>query len=88
VLHVDATAAGSPTTIRGAAAVATNARMFAANARFAEPVIVDDAVGIVVAPAGRLALVLRFTVRDELITEITIDADPRRLRRFNFAVLG
>ncbi len=88
VLHVDATAAGSPTTIRGAAAVATNARMFAANARFAEPAIVDDAVGIVVAPAGRLALVLRFTIRDKLITEITIDADPRRLRRFNFAVLG
>ena len=28
------------------------------------------------------------TVRDELITEITIDADPQRLRRFNFAVLG
>ena len=62
--------------------------MFAANARFAEPAIVDDAVGIVVAPAGRLALVLRFTVRGELITEITIDADPQRLRRSNFAVLG
>ena len=60
VLNVDATAAGTPTTIRGAAAVATNARMFAANARFAEPALVDDAVGIIVAPAGRLALVLRF----------------------------
>ena len=88
VLKVDATAAGKPTTIRGAAAVATNARMFAANARFAEPALVDDAVGIVVAPAGRLALVLRFAVTGELITKITIDADPQRLYRFDFAVIA
>ena len=87
LLKVDATAAGTPTTIRGAAAVATNARMFAANARFAEPAIVDGAVGIVVAPAGRLALVLRFQVRGDEISEITIHADPQRLHRFNFAVL-
>jgi ketosteroid isomerase-like protein len=87
VLQVDATAAGAPTTIRGAAAVAANARMFAANARFAEPALVDDVVGIVVAPKGRLALVLRFGVTGELISEITIDADPARLRRFNLAVL-
>ena len=50
VLHVDATAAGTPTTIRGAQAVAANARAFSANARFAEPALVDGAVGIVVAP--------------------------------------
>jgi len=61
VLHVDAAAAGAPTTIRGAAAVAANARMFAANARF-------DAAG-------------------EKITQISIDADPRRLRGFSLAVL-
>ena len=88
VLHVDATAAGTATTIRGAAAVAANARIFSANARFAEPALVDDAVGIVVAPDGRLALVLRFSVAGDKITEITIDADPDRLRSFNLAVLG
>jgi RNA polymerase sigma factor (sigma-70 family) len=87
VLHVDATAAGTATTIRGAATVAANARMFSANARFAEPALVDDAVGIVVAPNGRLAIVLRFTVRSEKITQIFIDADPQRLRRFSFGVL-
>ncbi len=76
-----------PTTIRGAAAVGRNARLFSANARFAEPALVDDAVGIVVAPEGRLALVLRFSVTGELISEITIDAEPARLRRFNLAVL-
>ena len=87
VLHVDATAAGTPTAIHGAQAVATNARAFSANARFAEPALVDGAVGIVVAPKGKLALVLRFSVVGDKITEIDIDADPARLRRLSLAVL-
>jgi RNA polymerase sigma factor (sigma-70 family) len=87
VLHVDAAAAGTPTTIRGAHAVATNARAFSANARFAEPALVDGAVGIVVAPKGNLALVLRFGVAGDKITEIDIDADPQRLKAFSLAVL-
>ncbi|MBP1816613.1 sigma-70 family RNA polymerase sigma factor [Mycobacterium sp. OAE908] len=86
-LRVDAAAAGTATTIRGAHAVATNARAFSANARFAEPALVDGAVGIVVAPDGRLALVLRFGVGGDKITEIDIDADPQRLSRFSLAVL-
>jgi RNA polymerase sigma factor (sigma-70 family) len=87
VLHVDAAAAGAPTTIRGAHAVAANARAFSANARFAAPALVDGAVGIVVAPKGKLALVLRFAVVGDKITEIDIDADPQRLSRFSLAVL-
>ena len=87
VLRVDAAAAGTPTTIRGAQTVAANARAFSANARFAETAWVDGAVGIVVAPQGKLALVLRFGVVGEKITEIDIEADPQRLRRFSLAVL-
>jgi RNA polymerase sigma-70 factor (ECF subfamily) len=87
VLRVDATAAGTPTTIRGAQTVAANARAFSANARFAEPALVDGAVGIVVAPNGKLALVLRFGVVGDRIAEIDIEADPRRLRGFDLAVL-
>jgi RNA polymerase sigma-70 factor, ECF subfamily len=87
VLRVDATAAGAPTTIRGAQAVAANARAFATNARFAEPAMVDGAVGIVVAPKGKLTLVLRFSVAGEKITDIDIDADPQQLRRFTLALL-
>jgi len=49
--------------------------------------LVDGAVGIVVAPKGKLALVLRFGVIGDRITEIDIEADPRRLRRFDLAVL-
>jgi hypothetical protein len=48
---------------------------------------VDGAVGIVVAPEGRLALVLRFGVVGDKITEIDIEADPRRLRELSLAVL-
>jgi RNA polymerase sigma factor (sigma-70 family) len=87
VLHADAAAAGTPTTIRGAQAVAANARAFSANSRFAEPALVDGAVGIVVAPDGKLALVLRFSVAGDKITEISIDADPARLSRLSLAVL-
>jgi RNA polymerase sigma-70 factor, ECF subfamily len=87
VLRVDAAAAGTPRTVRGAHAVAANARSFSANARFAEPALVDGRVGIVVAPRGRLALVLRFAVVGDRITEIDIDADPERLGRFTLAVV-
>jgi RNA polymerase sigma factor (sigma-70 family) len=87
VLRVDATAAGSAMTIRGAQAVAANARAFSANARFAEPALVDGAVGIVVAPGGRLALVLRFGVVGDKITAIDIEADPNRLQQLELAVL-
>jgi RNA polymerase sigma-70 factor, ECF subfamily len=87
VLHVDATAAGTATTIRGAQTVAANAHAFSANARFAEPVLVDGAVGIVVAPKGKLTLVLRFEVGADRITQIHIDADPQRLHSFSLAVL-
>jgi len=86
VLHIDATAAGATTTIRGAQAVATNAHAFSANARFAEHALVDGAAGIVVAPKGKLALVLRFGVVGDKITEIDIAADPQRLRRVSLAV--
>lgn len=88
VLRVDAAAAGRALTISGAEAVATNAHRFSANARFAEPALVDGLPGVVVAPGGRLTMVLRFTVSGDAITEITIDADPKRLHRFELAVLN
>jgi RNA polymerase sigma factor (sigma-70 family) len=87
VLRVDAAAAGTAMTFRGAQTVAANARAFSANARFAAPALVDGAVGIVVAPKGKLALVLRFAIVGDKISEITIDAEPTRLRGFSLAVL-
>ena len=84
VLRVDAAAAGTAMTIRGAQAVAANARAFSANARFAEPALVDGTVGIVVAPNGRLALVLRFGLAGDKITEIDISGRPEPAGRAQF----
>jgi hypothetical protein len=45
-------------------------------------------VGIVFAPAGRLQIVLAFTVSEERkITGIDVIADPDRLHRLRLAVL-
>jgi ketosteroid isomerase-like protein len=44
---------GASREIRGATAVAEQARVFARGARFARPVLVNRAVGLVVAPRGQ-----------------------------------
>lgn len=89
VLDADATATGTgePITVRGAAAVASRARMFAGSARHTQPALIDGSVGLVVAPAGRLALVLCFAVEGNAITRIGIVADPARLRVLDLAIL-
>jgi RNA polymerase sigma factor (sigma-70 family) len=72
--------------IRGAEAVAGEA--LKGRARAARPALVDGAVGVVVAPRGRLLLVLGFTIRDGKIVEIDVVADPARLRRLDLVALG
>jgi RNA polymerase sigma factor (sigma-70 family) len=72
--------------IRGAEAVAGEA--LKGRARAARPALVDGAVGVVVAPRGRLLLVLGFTIRDGKIVEIDVVADPARLRRLDLAAFG
>jgi RNA polymerase sigma factor (sigma-70 family) len=87
-LRADAVAAGGrPVVVRGRADVAARASMFAANAAHAEVALVDDGPGVVVAPGGRLALVLRFVVHADAIAEIDIAADPDRLGELDLAVL-
>jgi RNA polymerase sigma-70 factor (ECF subfamily) len=48
---------------------------------------VDGAVGLVIAPRGRLLRVLTFTITGSTIAEIEVIADPERLRRLQLAVL-
>jgi RNA polymerase sigma-70 factor (ECF subfamily) len=78
--------AGAPREIRGAVAVAQ--RAVAGGARAAQPALVDGGVGVVVAPRGRLMMVLSFTIRDGKIVVIEAVADPERLRRLDLAVLS
>ena len=87
VLRMDRAAlpAGTPAEMRGAAVVAR--RAIAGGARAARPALVDGDVGVVVAPRGRLMMVLAFTVADGRIAAIDAIADPERLRGLELAVL-
>jgi RNA polymerase sigma factor (sigma-70 family) len=78
--------AGIPTEARGAAAVAK--RALAGYSRFAQAALVNGAVGIVVAPRGRLRVVLAFRIAGGKIVEIDVVGDPERLRRLELGVLG
>jgi RNA polymerase sigma-70 factor (ECF subfamily) len=52
-----------------------------------EPMLVDGAVGLVWAPQGQLARVLRFTISGGRITRVKIIADPQQLARLDPGVL-
>ena len=88
VLRADHAAVPSDasTEVRGAAAVAKRAAQ--GGARAAQPALVNGAVGVVVAPSGRLLMVLGFTITHGKIVEIDVVADPARLRHLDLAVLN
>ena len=88
VLDTDgaATGTGEPLTVRGAAAVASRARM--SRATRVMPRSADRRCGWPIGRTGRrLTLVLRFAVDGNAITRIGIVADPARLRALEFAIL-
>jgi hypothetical protein len=67
--------------------VAEETRTNVERARFAQPALVNGAVGIVVAPGGRLLLALGLTIKDDQIIEMDVIADPARLGQLDLAVL-
>ena len=71
--------AGTATDVHGARAVSEETKVFAHRARSAEVALVDGTPGILVAPRGRLVVVLRVTVEHDRITEIEVIGDSRRL---------
>ncbi|WP_327044853.1 sigma-70 family RNA polymerase sigma factor [Microbispora sp. NBC_01189] len=66
--------------MRGARAVAEETRTNVRRARFAWPALVNGAVGAVVAPHGRLQLVLEFAFAGDRIASIDVIGDPVRLK--------
>lgn len=90
VLHADGAAApaGAAQEVRGALIVAERALIYQGRARFGEAALVDGAVGILVAPRGRLVGLLGFTITGGKIARIDVIADPAHLRRLNLAALG
>lgn len=88
VMRADATAAlrtNAPSEMRGAELIGRRAAL--AGARAAQPALVDGKVGVVVAPKGRLLMVLRFHIVEGKITEIEAVADPDRVSALDLAVL-
>lgn len=79
---------GAPTEIRGAQAVAEEALVLSRHAQFAEPALVNGALGIVVAPRGQLLLALTITIKDGKIAEYDVIGDPARLHQLDLAVLN
>jgi RNA polymerase sigma-70 factor (ECF subfamily) len=77
--------AGASMEVRGAREVAR--RAVEGGARAARPMLVDGEVAVVVAPRGRLLMVLRYRVRGGKIFEIDAIADPARLRKLDLTVL-
>jgi RNA polymerase sigma factor (sigma-70 family) len=86
VLRADRAAvqAGASSEVRGAAAVAAT---FSGRARFAQPALVNGAVGAVWAPGGRPRVVFGFTITGAKIVAIDLLADPERLSQLDLAVL-
>ena len=87
VLRADhvAVGAGAASETRGAAAVAT---FFMGRARYARSLLVNESVGVVVAPRGWLFLVLDFTIADGRIVAIDAIADRPSLDRLKLAVMN
>ncbi|MDQ4491732.1 sigma-70 family RNA polymerase sigma factor [Sinomonas sp. ASV486] len=82
---------GVAVALRGSQKVARAAAASAARAPFARTAIIDGAVGIVVAPRGRLRIALLFTVQStqdgERVTRVDVVADPSRLAALGVSVL-
>ncbi|HWO00611.1 MAG TPA: sigma-70 family RNA polymerase sigma factor [Blastocatellia bacterium] len=75
--------------IRGAETWAKGAIAFSrvAQLQFAQLALVDGAVGLVLAPGGRLFKALSFTITGGKIVQVNVVADPERLRQLDLAVL-
>jgi len=79
---------GKSQVVRGATAVARQGRAFLRLARFAQPALVNGAVGVVVAPYGRLRYVAQFTITGGKIAQINVMADPAVLRQLHLSMLS
>lgn len=77
---------GAARELHGAAAVAKEALAYTRTAAIAEPVLIDESVGFIVAPRGRLRIAIRCTVRKGKITAMDVIADPARLRKLKLAI--
>lgn len=86
VFRADAAAArlGSAAELRGAQAVAQN---FKGRAQVARPALVDGSIGLLIAPMGKLRVVLALKLDGDRIVGIEAIADQDRLAQLDVALL-
>ncbi|WP_437760991.1 sigma-70 family RNA polymerase sigma factor [Sorangium sp. So ce1389] len=77
---------GAETEVRGARRVAEETVTNAGRARFARPILVNGALGVAVAPRGRLQLVLEVAIAGGRVAAINVIGEPTRLRQLQLAV--
>jgi RNA polymerase sigma-70 factor (ECF subfamily) len=78
---------GKPREIRGAALWAKPLLALSRGLGSVQLALVDGAVGLVVAPRGRLSRVVTFTSANGRVTRVEVIADPARFRELDIAVL-
>ncbi len=86
LVHVEAPT-GERKEIRGARTWAQGAVAFAHHVQPHAVALVDGAVGLVLAPHGRLTRVMRFRFEDGKIAEVDVIVEPARLAKLDLAVL-
>jgi RNA polymerase sigma factor (sigma-70 family) len=89
VLRSDAGASpfGPSVLVRGAREVIAQAQRFAPLGRYARPVLVNGAPGMLVVRDGEALALLAMTVQNDKITEMDVLADPVRLRELDLVGL-
>ena len=87
VVRTDMVPSGAPAETRGAAVWAKQAVAFGHLARLVRPAFVNGAIGVVMAPRGRLVRALRFTIANGKITEIEVIGHPARLGELDVSIV-
>ena len=80
-----AVSTGASEEVRGASDVA---KQFAGRARFAQPALINGAVGLVWAAGGRPRATFGFTITSGKIVEINLISDPERLGELDLVMLN
>jgi len=78
---------GAPTEIRGSAVWAKGAIVYGHLAQLTRPALVHGAIGVVVAPRGKLVRALRFTIATGKITGIEVIGNPARLGKLDVSII-
>jgi RNA polymerase sigma factor (sigma-70 family) len=88
VVRADMAVGSAPSEVRGAAAWAKGAVAYGHLALLTRPALVNGAIGIVVAPRGKLVRALRFRIANGKITEIEVIGNPARLGDLEVSVVN